>query len=495
MRAHVEVRPGAYHDSVTLMQVSQAVGREPGVEAALVAMGTTLNLDLAEGMGFPRPQAGPSDLIVALRTADQHVCDHALAVMEQALSVSDRSGPASVDLSPRTVRTAAARGGSTVALISVPGPHAFIEAMEALEAGLHTMIFSDNVPVAEEIALKDAAVPRGLLVMGPDCGTAIVGGVAFGFANVVRRGSVGIVAASGTGAQQVCCLLDIAGVGVSHVLGVGGRDLLSEVGGRSTVQALQALDADPATEVIVVVSKPAGPDTASRLAEVVAGCGKPVVMAVLGASGNDFTAATEEVLGLVGAPVPIWPTWGVRPPTDAVVGARLRGLFAGGTLCDEAMVIASEALGEIRSNIPLRPEWQARHDATDGHVMTDFGDDAMTAGRPHPMIDPGLRLDRLSAEAASPSTGVVLVDVVLGYGAHQDPASDLASAIATARHRSMTDGRSLEVVASICGTAADPQSLHRQAEMLAQAGAQVFLSNAAAARHAVKLVTGEKVPA
>ena len=485
----IEVRRGVYHDSVSLMQASRTVQQVPGVSAALVAMATELNLELLAGMGFAPPtDTGPNDLVVALRAGDDAVAQAALAALAEALRpVRAAAGSGGFDDAPaRTTGSAARAAGGTVALISVPGRYAYVEAMDALDAGLSVLLFSDGVPVDQEVRLKDEAGARDLLLMGPDCGTAIIGGVGLAFANVIRPGPVGIVAASGTGAQQLCCLLDAAGVGISHVLGVGGRDLSSEVAGRSSMQALAALDADPATKVVVVVSKPPAAEVAGAVERAAAAMSTPVVLGLLGEGRPDLTAVALEVAARVGAGEPTWPQWPVEQEPRP---GRLRGLFCGGTLCDEAMLIATAALGRIASNIPLQPDWALPANLRDeGHLMIDFGDDRLTAGRPHPMIDPSLRTERLLAEGADPATGVVLLDVVLGHGAHADPAEELAPAIAAARQSAGDAGRDLAVVVSLCGTAGDPQNRDHQAEALHAAGASVFASNAMAARHAVGLV-------
>jgi FdrA protein len=488
---HVELRTGAYYDSVSLMQVSRAVAGAPGVEAAQVAMATELNLDVIRGMGFDVPgSAAPNDLVVAIRAdadgvaAGQAALDAALTGLRSAASESGGFGDAP---QRRTLGGAIATSRANVALVSVPGQHATIEALDAIHAGVSVMVFSDNVPVEDEVWLKDAAASADVLVMGPDCGTAVVGGVALGFANVVRPGSVGVVAASGTGAQQVMCLLDAAGVGVSHCLGVGGRDLSSAVAGRSTRQALAALAADPATETIIVVSKPPAPEVLADLEAYAAGLGKPVHWATLGAGKPDLTAAVEGALSADGHEVPRWPHWGSEQLSDA--SGFLRGLFCGGTLADEAMLIAADSLGGIRSNIPLAPQLALGADLrSDGHVVIDFGDDGMTQGRAHPMIDPSLRLERIATEAADPTCGVLLLDLVLGHGAHPDPAGELSAAIAEARTVAAVQHRTLPVVVSITGTESDPQGLDRCAEALAAAGASVYLSNAAATRRAVSLL-------
>lgn len=479
MRDWVEVRRGAYHDSVTLMRVSRALSERPGVAGAMVAMGTEVNREMVAGMGFEVPaDAGPDDLIVAVRVADgAEGFDEVREALDGLLRDASRppAGTGVLGAPPpaRTTASAAARAEATVALLSVPGPHVFPEAMDALDAGLNVMIFSDNVPLSQEIALKEAAARRGLIVMGPDCGTAVIGGAGLGFANVVRPGPVGVVAASGTGAQQLMCLLDAAGVGVRHVLGVGGRDLSPEVSGRSALAALAALDADPATELIVLVSKPPAPQVADLIREAARRLDTPVVFALPMPGEDDITRAAENAVRALGRAVPEWPRWTARRARPAPAeGRALRGLFAGGTLRDEAEMIARGALG-----------WDLE---TRGHRFTDFGDDAYTRGRAHPMIDPTLRLEALRAEAADPSAGVLLLDVVLGHGAEPDPAASLAPAVAAA----VKERPDLAVVVSLCGTAADPQNRDRQAEALCEAGADVFASNAEATRHALSMVEG-----
>ncbi|MDQ1720967.1 MAG: FdrA protein, partial [Pseudonocardiales bacterium] len=421
----VLLRRGLYADSVTLLQVSRQVGRAAGVQAALVGMATELNLEMLAGMGFQPPGSGsPNELFIAVRAADELAVEAAAELAQQLLSAPRRpTGGAAAEQPPRTIGSAAASTGAGLALISVPGQHAFTEAMDALDAGCDVLVFSDNVSVADEIRLKDAAAGRGLLVMGPDCGTAVVGGLGLGFSHTLDRGPVGLVAASGTGAQQVLCLLDAAGVGVSAALGVGGRDLSQDVAGRSTLAALRLLDSDPGTELILVVSKPPAASVAARIREVAAGLATPVRFALLGPGQPDLTQATEAVLAELAAPVPDWPSWiaAAEPRPGA-----LRGLFCGGTLCDEAMLIATAELGEVRSNIALQPDWAL--DATlswPGHLMIDFGDDALTQGRAHPMIDPSQRNRHLADLLADPDTGVVLLDVVLGHGSHPDPVAEL----------------------------------------------------------------------
>ncbi len=487
---HVEVRPGAYADSVTLLQVSKDVAAVPGVENAQVAMATPLNLDVLASMGFELPATTPNDMVVALKLAADGDLDAALAAVEAALGRKTRSTGQTEQEPHRTTGAAMTDSeDADLALVSVPGEHAFVEAMDALDLGRDVMVFSDNVPVDQEVQLKQRAAEQGSLVMGPDCGTAVVGGVGLGFANSTRPGPVGIVAASGTGCQQLMCLLDAAGVGVTAALGVGGRDLSSEVGGLSTREAMRRLDEDPSVELVLVVSKPPAADVAAELDSYASSLGTPVRFALLGEGQPDLTEAAEGVLEALGVQRPEWQSWGVgsaRPTT----GEHLRGLFVGGTLCKESLLLATAALGPVHSNIPLTPDLALGTDlVAGGHTMVDFGDDALTAGRAHPMIDPTLRLENLAAVAADPSTAVVLLDVVLGHGAEPDPAAALAPAIREARQRA---GRDLPVVVACVGTEDDPQQLSRQASALAEAGAEVFLSNAQATRRAIELTGGTR---
>lgn len=516
MTDHLEVRSGAYHDSVSLMLVSRQVAVAPGVSAAQVAMATELNLEVISGMGFAVPAgAQPNELVVAIRADDAAGVSAGLAALEGALaglrSAGSGGGGFGEAPPPRTLGRAIGAGDATLALVSVPGQHAAVEAFDAIARGVSVMVFSDNVPVEDEVRLKDAAAEQDVLVMGPDCGTAVVGGVALGFANVVDRGPVGLVAASGTGAQQVMALLDAAGVGVSHCLGVGGRDLSAAVGGRSTRQALAALAADEATESILVVSKPPAPEVLADLEGYAARLGKPVHWATLGAGRPDLTAAVEAFLAATGRQTPSWPQWeplldpptpqdrGDRDPHDPSEsvgghpGGHLRGLFCGGTLADEAMLVASAELGGIRSNIPLSPELALDTDLrADTHVVVDFGADELTRGRAHPMIDPTLRLERIAAEATDPGCGVLLLDLVLGHGAHADPAPELADAIQGARAAAWAAGRDLPVVVSLTGTRGDPQGVDGTAAALAAAGAFVHLSNAGATRRALALLADDR---
>jgi FdrA protein len=434
MTERVIVRRGAYYDSVTLMLVSRAAG-------ASVGMATPLNLELLAGQGFTIDEdLTPNDLVIAVRADDP---DSVVAAVDRELSAKAATTTQRSEVpAARSLSSAARRHPElSLAFLSIPGNHVAHEAAVALAAGLHVFCFSDGVGLEVEAQLKRTAIERGLLFMGADCGTAIIDGVALGFANAVRRGPVGIVGASGTGIQEVCCLLDSAGVGVSHAIGVGGRDLSAEVGGLMMRRGLELLAQDDDTEAIVAISKPPDPQVAHAIEQVADAAGKPVVL------GFDLTLeqAATRAAELVGAGLPAPSETLRRPPANGDV----RGLYSGGTLCSEAERI----VGRGR--------------------FVDFGDDEYTQGRAHPMIDPSLRLEHLSQAARDPEVGVLLLDVVLGYGAHPDPAAELAAAI---------DGVDRHVIVALCGAAGDPQDLTRQRTTLEQAGAVVTRSNAHAAR-------------
>jgi FdrA protein len=490
----VRVERGRYHDSVTLMRASAAARELPGVETVIAAMGTELNRALLVDAGFPEAERGATadDLLIAVRADGDAAAHEALATVERVLTERRRSAVAGAqEVAPRSVEAAAAQSPDAgVVVVSVPGPHAYVEAAAALRAGRHVMVFSDGVEVAAEVALKRVAAASGRLVMGPDCGTAILGGVGLGFANVVVPGPVGLVAASGTGAQQLCCLLDGAGIGVRHVVGVGGRDLSAAVGGASTLAALAALDDDPAVEVIAVVSKPPDPEAAAAVMAAAADCHTPVVLALVGPGRPTLTDAAAEIAAALRTPFPEPGSWSWPPsPPEGFRPAPVLGLFSGGTNAAEALVVLEDRLGPVRSNVHHDRDPGRRmgphDDPGGGHTVLDLGDDELTAGTPHPMIDPRPVADRLTAAAgASAGPGVILLDVVLGHGAHPDPAAVLAAALAAAR----TAG--VATVVTLVGTAGDPQGLDRQAQALVAAGASVHRSNARAAEHAAAMVAG-----
>lgn len=368
-------------------------------------------------------------------------------------------------------------------MISVPGEFAAAEARAALERGLHVMIFSDNVSLEEEVALKRLARARGLLAMGPDCGTALIGGVPLAFANAVPRGAVGLISASGTGLQEVSCLLARAGHGVSHGIGVGGRDLSAPVGALMTLAALDALDRDAATRRIILISKPPAPEIAAKVIARAAACAKPVVLCLLGAAGVKLPRGVRAARTLEEAALGAARARRTDSPRRlARRKGRLRGLYSGGTLAAEAQIVLMDAGLAVRSNAPVPGAARCAAARGAAHTIIDLGGDEYTRGRPHPMIDPELRMAELRRVLRARDTALVLLDVVIGYGAHADPAGLIADTLRAAR------GAHPPVLASVTGTDADPQSYTRQVQTLRAAGVTVADSNAAAARLAARML-------
>ncbi len=480
------VRSGAYHDSVVLMRLQAGLADLPGVADAAVVMGTEANRELlaaSELLVEEAARARADDLLVVVKAADAAAAEAALGRVD-ALLATRAAAAADGAFRPRTLAAAVKLlPEARWVLLSVPGRHAAAVAREALGLGRHVFLYSDNVALADEIELKRTASERGLLVMGPDCGTAIVGGVGFGFANRVRRGAIGLIGASGTGLQAVASRIHELGAGVSQALGTGGHDLSAEVGGATASQALELLARDAATRAIVLVSKPPDPGVVARLLGEAGAVGKPVVCCFLGmplpvrrlgnihfAGGLDETAekAVELIEGEQARS---------HPEQGEGSGGRtgyLRGLFAGGTLAQETLLALRPLATPLYSNLSS-PGVQPLTDLgrSLAHTILDLGDDELTVGRPHPMLDNALRLRRLRQEAADPEVAAILLDVVLGEGAHPDPAAELAPAIAEARAAAARDGRELAVIVLLVGTDEDPQGLERQAAALGEAGAQV----------------------
>lgn len=494
-----------YRDSVSLMQLSSTFAKLPGVEQASAVMASANNVGLLHEAGLlTEPvEASANDLLIALQ-GDADALEAALAAAESALKqpppCSSGNGK-SRGIPPRSIEMGLGNMvGASLALISTPGEYAAAEAFKALRLGLNVMLFSDNVELKDEIALKRFALSHDLIVMGPDCGTAIINGIPLAFANVVRRGVIGVVGASGTGLQQVTCLVDRWGGGISQAIGTGGHDLHRDVGGISMLQGLKALAADQSTSVIVLISKPPSPEVAERVLETAERARKPVVVNFLGADPerisreNVFAAVTLEdaaaaAVALADGRKPAHSGWTHPPlsiPSPLAPGQRyIRGLYSGGTFCYEASLLLKKELGQVYSNTPVEPGdrlndvWTSRD-----HTVIDLGDDLFTRGRPHPMIDHRLRNERLLKEAADPDVAVLLLDVVLGFGSHPDPAGEMVPVIQKARAVAAKEGRNLVIIGFVCGTAADPQNLPRQEAALREAGVTLAESNAQAVRMA-----------
>ena len=498
--------PNAYKDSVALLAISSKLLSLDGITGASVVMATRTNLEnlvdagLADGLA-----ASPSDLVVAVSGDGGPACDAALAAAAELLAERPADDGAGAEEQPPSCIALAAQRDRTLnlALVSVPGDYAAAEALKAIKLGMSVMIFSDNVPVERELEIKRAADERDLIVMGPDCGTAIVNGVPLGFANVVRRGPIGVVGASGTGTQEVTARIHELGSGVSQAIGTGGHDLAEAIGGISMLRGMRWLEDDPGTKVVVLVSKPPHPTVAAAVLARAAGMTTPVVSIFLGedpdaaaggivAAGSLAESADLAVALAEGRPAEragLAVRDEARAVLDEVVASAapdqcfVRGMFSGGTFCFEAQLILRAQGLDAWSNTPVAGNAAlADIGASVEHTIVDMGDDQFTQGRPHPMIDPGLRDERLAAEAADPATAVLLVDVVLGYGSTMDPVSGLVDVL--------SGKRSAAAIVHVCGTSADPQDRAGVVQRLRSAGALVAGTNAEAAAWAAYIATG-----
>jgi FdrA protein len=513
----VSIRKNLYKDSVALMRIAQAALGRPGVQRATLLMGTPGNQAILGAAGLFRPEleeAGPGDVMICVDAESTEALAAAVAEIADLLQ-GERpaaSGGQAAAIVPRSIAMGRAHAReAALAQISVPGPYAAAEALKALRQGLHVFLFSDNVPLEQERVIKAVARDKGLLVMGPDCGTAIIGGVPLGFANRVRQGAIGLVGASGTGLQEVSCRIHALGQGIRHAIGTGGRDVYAEIGGSTMRQAIDLLAADPGTRVIGIVSKPPAPEVARQVLAQLAATGKPAVVLFLGAElpAEGLPVNIVQVSTLrdaASAAVALLQDRPFVPAAQAEESSRLvdaesqrfapgqrfvRGLYSGGTFCTEAQLVWRGLGLRVHSNAPL--DKSAALTSGPGHLALDLGDDEFTVGRPHPMIDPAARIERIVQEANDPATAVIVLDVVLGYAGHDNPAGVLAPAIAQAKAACAQGGRGLTVLAFVCGTEEDPQRLSVQQALLREAGAIVLPDSTTTARVAGEI--GQRVAA
>ena len=498
-----QIKRGAYFDSVTLMRVGKELSAMPGVIDAAVVMGTKSNKSILHASGLLTSQfekTADTDLVIAVKADNGKAAADAISKVDGLLKGATKQTAAAGGILPTSLGDALKIvPGANLAMISVAGRYAGDVAMQSLEQGLHVMLFSDNVPLEKEVELKTFAAKKGLLVMGPDCGTAIINGVPLAFANVVRRGGIGIVAAAGTGLQEVSTIISKEGAGISQAIGTGGRDVKKDVGGIMFIEGLKALASDRDTSVILLVSKPPHKDVLNRIAKIIKTIQKPVVQMFIGADSKAGPATLEEA-----AHMAVALSKGENPGTavkklatrDAEISRQakqlaakrrkgqkfVRGLFSGGTFCAEAQIIFGGMLRDVYSNAPTGKSKPLKDSLkSQKHSVVDLGEDEFTVGRPHPMIDYTLRNKRIAEEAGDPATAVILLDVVLGYGSNMNPAAELAPVIREAV-------RKVAVVCSVTGTPEDPQNETKVAAALKRAGAIVMPSNAAACRMAALIV-------
>jgi len=510
------VRKGLYRDSVQLLHISEQAKRIRGVLDAAIAMGTRLNKEILarEGLLLPEGEAaGENDLVIALRLEDG--ADEA-SILERVEELLTQGGGGDLEVYSDLERALEIHRDINLALVSIPGQHAREVVMKLLEKGVHVHLFSDHVPLEHEVEMKRYAAEKGLLLMGPEAGTSIIGGAAIAFANSVRRGAIGIVSASGTGLQEVSTLIHRAGQGISHGIGVGGRDLSREVGGIMTLFSIDVLEEDRGTEVIVIISKPPSEDIARKVLERASAGSKRYVTCFVGgriyglgggAGGRVVQTRTLHAAALESVRAldqeGYWRAYRELSIGEEIFsrieeaaselreGQRyVRGLFVGGTLAYEAMAILEEYVGGIWSNTPLREGYRLPDPwRSYGNTVIDLGGEEFTEGRPHPMIDPSVRVKRVVEEAMDPEVAVIMLDFVLGYGAHPDPVGAHMEALRRAVEEAKASGRRIAILAHVVGTDEDPQDLRSQEEALRRLGAIVLPTNALMAFAAAMIAT------
>lgn len=509
MNLFVDIRKNTYYDSVTLMLITKEIKRMPDVRQVIVGMGSELNKELTENLGLSNDAVRaltPNDFFIAAISDSKNDLNIIVKKVDELLNTKGEDQETG-EYKPTTLSAASKHlVGANMAIISLPGKYAAYEAKKALSNNLHVMLFSDNVTVEEEIELKEIGRDKGLLVMGPDCGTAIINGIPLCFANVVTRGDIGVVGASGTGTQEVCVIIDKMGGGVSQVIGTGGRDLKSEVGGIMMMEGFKALIHDDGTKVIVLISKPPAPEVAQKILNMVKTTDKPVVVSFIGGDRSEIEkqgayscinledAGRKAVLLSKGKKIDDFNVFTLSDlEIEEIVQGEckkissgqkyLRALYTGGTLADEAMKMLGREGYRIHSNIPLLPELKLVdvHISVE-HSCIDLGDDDFTVGKPHPMIDPVARVERLPKEVSDPEVAIVLMDFVLGYGSHIDPAGEMLESIIAAKKVMKNNNKYLCVIGYICGTDRDPQNYKLQSQKLESAGVILMPSNAQAVK-------------
>jgi FdrA protein len=495
-----EIRQGFYLDSVALMRMSREITAMEGILEAALMMGSPTNIAIMQDAGLLAENftVRSNDLVMVLKARTEPQANAALAAASKILDRSRESNSSGSETrNPRSIAAAVREvPEANLALVSVPGDFATAEARKALRRGLNVLMFSNNVALEDELALKREARDLDLLMMGPDCGTAIINGAPLAFANVVNRGTIGVIGASGTGTQEVTSLISESGQGISHAIGVGGRDLKKDIGGITTLMAMDALDNDEGTHSVVLISKPPHPDVAIQIIARIAISPKLYTVCFLGSGPLDLPKnahqaytlreAAELALdgGAIGAGFDMAQAVSALK-VKAGKGSQIRGLFCGGTLCAEAQVVLGTGSRYVASNAPI-PGVPNINEDDDLNIdkLIDLGADEYTQGRPHPMIDPSLRDDMLLDAMGDDTVAVILIDLVIGYGAHADPATNLSELLTE------NGGCGVPIVASVTGTENDPQHLSRQVATLKNAGIEVAPSNADACELALAFVTG-----
>lgn len=502
----LEVRKRAYYDSVTLMSLSSKLKSIEGVEELVVAMATQMNKEIIAANGFDSSQltdCTANDLVIAVRTVNEEAYIHLLEMINNALKGNTKDvGQSDGKVEHHSIQEAVRHGSHNIAVISVPGEYAAREASKALNNGLHVMLFSDNVSIEQERNLKLLAKEKGLLLMGPDCGTSIIGGVGLCFANKVRKGNIGLVAASGTGLQEVTVLIHQMGGGISQAIGVGGRDLSDDIGGIMMLESIDFLDQDSSTETIVIVSKPPSLSVREKIMNRIQKSTKQVVICFINSKleenyqhikfVNTLYDAAVSAIQLSNLPIPVEHQDNLIEELISIDRANLtsvqkyvRGLYCGGTLCAEALSLFRSVSSEVFSNVAKIPEEKLKNPHKSiKHSFIDLGDDIFTQGRPHPMIEPSTRLPRILQEARDPETAVIILDFELGFGSHEDPVGTTLTTI----EKVLAENKTITIIGYVLGTDEDYQDKQNQIQKLKNAGVIVANSHKQAIQIASEII-------
>ena len=482
-----------YKDSVTLMQLTAKVSAQSGIEKLSVAMQTKANLQRAVTLGLDfKLDPSPNDLMAVFEAQNEDEALKVFNLIESSLTSKEQRQTKTKEHIYESICQAKEHHEElNFALISVPGAYAAAEALKALKSGLNVMLFSDNVGEEDERMLKEEAIKRDLLMMGPDCGTAVINGLPLGFANVLKKGNIGLVGASGTGLQEVSCAIANFGCGLSQVIGTGGRDLHENIGGLMTLYALDLLAKDDNTKVIGVISKPPAASVKEKIIAKLKEVKKPVVVHFV---GDKYSKKEDENIVYTSSLIECAKTACnvlenkelcvsnvAIPQAKKQASGKVCGIFCGGTFCAEAQSIALDCGFEVASNVPIKGA-KALNSSLTANVFVDMGDDEFTNGRPHPMIDPSLRDDYFAQSMDDNKIKVILFDVVLGFGASLAPIDGLVRLI---KKNTRSD---LHFVCHVCGTDEDPQSLKNTVCKLQNLGVKVANSNYEAVLCALSLV-------
>lgn len=492
------VKKGSYHDSVVLMLLTNQISTIEGVKKVSIMMATPANKDIYRQSGLSTEElesASANDMVVVADVDDDAILDVIMEEVEeffkkQSTSEGDKKGAESVKSWDKALGKLP---DANLAVISIPGAYAALEADRALDEGMNVFMFSDNVTLEDEIKLKQKAHEKGLAVMGPDCGTGIIQGVPIAFTNNVTPGAIGIIGASGTGIQELTTIIDRLGEGVKNAIGTGGRDLSTEVGGITMMDMIEAMESDDSVKVLIIISKPPAKEVRDRISDRLSNFKKPVVTLFLGEKPeyheeNFYHAYTLDeaarlAVGLVrGEEIK---EGKVDVDDSQFFGAEekktIKAYYSGGTLAGEAAMLIKDAL-----NLKVPPQKaEGFMLKTDGHIVVDLGDDVYTQGKPHPMIDPAKRIECMQDAIDDASTGVILLDIMLGYGSHEDMAGALLPSIVELRDKAKAEGRKLFFVATVCGTRRDFQSYDEAVSKLKEAGVIVCENNKLAVHTAI----------